>query len=274
MKNILKTIAIVLLIPAVFLLGLNFYGLTQEIRKPGLGKEPKEILRFENDIPLTYEASIKKINMLDKIQDPEQYLLAANALVNQSITHVEWLKVDPSEYRQLVPAWENYFLYFIGKFSGLEFYERYHFVDYKRSIKRGIGICGDASMILNQLLDMRNIDNDIVVFPGHVMISAKLPNGKEFVADPDFGVLLPIAVSELESNKAMVKEAYKVKGYKNNDSNLMGRILSGKYEAFDDTKHFITKRYYFEYASYVLKWLVPFVMLILSILAFRKANLS
>lgn len=137
-------VAELVLILGLFLLALNLYGLNQPLRKPGLGVNDHESLRFIPERVWSYEESLNAINSLNSKQSGTQLLSEANRVVNRSLVHVDWDRVDPDEYRQRVPAWENYFLYAMGKFSGLPQFERYHYADYLRNIRRGIGICGDA----------------------------------------------------------------------------------------------------------------------------------
>ena len=182
--------ALIGLVIGLVLMSINLYGLTQPIRKPGLGVTDQEQLRFVPSEVWSYEQSMAAIEKLDTSLPVNDLVGEANAVVNQSLVHVEWLKVNPVEYRQLVPIWENYFVWAVGKFSGLPQFERYHFANYKRSIRRGIGICGDASMILSSILDNQGIENRIVSFGGHVIVEYLDEGGNSYLVDPDFGVEL------------------------------------------------------------------------------------
>src|SRR5690606_25937644 len=106
-------------------------------------------LRFVPTSVWSYEESMLRIEGLRKMQDKDAAVKRAVRVVNGALVHPDWYRVDPVEYRQLVPVWENFFLYFLGKFSGLPQFERYHFANFRRSIERGIGMCGDASMVLS-----------------------------------------------------------------------------------------------------------------------------
>jgi hypothetical protein len=41
-------------------------------------------------------------------------------------------------------------------------------------MERGIDICGDASMIMSQILERNGIESKIVTFPGHVVVAATI----------------------------------------------------------------------------------------------------
>jgi hypothetical protein len=64
-----------------------------------------------------------------------------NRVVSKSLAHIEWDKFGARKYNQLIPIWENYSLYFVGAYSGIPEYARYHFTDYKSSLYRNVGIC-------------------------------------------------------------------------------------------------------------------------------------
>ena len=145
----LEGIAVFCVVIGLILMSINIYGLTQPIRKPGLGIIDHDQLRFIPEEVWSYEDSLTAINNLDASSSRIKFAEAANQVVNQSLIHPDWEKVDPVEYRQLVPIWENYFLWGVGMFSGLPQFERYHYANYKRNLERGIGICGDASTILS-----------------------------------------------------------------------------------------------------------------------------
>ncbi|MBL4703263.1 MAG: hypothetical protein JKY54_02000, partial [Flavobacteriales bacterium] len=90
-------------------------------------------------------------------------------------------------------------------------------------------------------------------------------DGTTMLADPDFGVILHTSLSELSSNKKMVVNAYIEKGYNEKESIGLFNVYATPYSVWDDTYHFISKRYIFEYASYILKWLLPILLLLYAI---------
>ena len=184
--------------------------------------------------------------------------------MKDSLSHIEWNKVDAKQYRLLIPVWENYFLYLLGNFSGLPQFERYHFVDYKRSIKRGIGICGDASMVLSQLLDKKGVENNIVSYRGHVITEAIFKDNSSMLLDPDFGVILGMNLQDLNDSPASAYSAYIEAGYSEREALKLVRIYSTQYTLFDDTYEFMCKLYIFEYLSYILKWLLPAIFIFLA----------
>lgn len=260
-----------MLLIAVFLLGLNLYGLTQSIRKPDLHNTPQELLRFYPDTLISYEESLAQIDRLAEIDNTDQLVSKANAIVNDSLMHVEWKKVDPVAYRQLIPPWENYFLYVLGLVSSEPQIQRYHYANYKRSIKRGIGVCGDAAIVLSSILDRYGISNRLLSFTsGHVVVAYHSHDGAEYLVDPDFGVEMYVSLDELVKKPEIIRSTYAHRGYTEKEINVLTRVYGSGYLVFDDTYHFMTKRYIFEEASYYLKWPLPLFMLAVALFGLLK----
>jgi len=268
-SSIFSAFSVLCLLLGLFLLSLNFYGLTQSIRKPGLGTDIDE-LRFVPESVWTYEQSMAAIDDLSKIDTVHQLAVSANHVVNQSLVHVDWERIDQVSYRQLIPAWENYFLYLLGRFSGLPQFERYHYSDYKRNIRRGIGICGDAATTLSSVLDYYSISNKIISFEGHVLVEYIDSDGKPYLMDPDFGVLLEMDTIELVANPESVRNIYSEAGYSTNEIDFLLGAYKRNYAIFNDTFHFMSKRYLFERLSYIAKWIFPtFLILFFLVYLFR-----
>ena len=265
-------LAIFSLILGAVLMAINLYGLTQPIRKPGLGITDHHQLRFIPKEVWDYSKSMDAIDKLSAVEQDSMLVEEASRIVNLSLIHINWNRVDPLEYRQLVPIWENYFLYMIGRYSGLPQYMRYHYADYQRNIRRGIGICGDASTVLSSILDRHGISNRIVSFRGHVIVEYTGTDRQSHLIDPDFGVSLGVNLKELIENPQMVKPRYIEAGYSKSDIDYLFKAYETKYKIFDDTYQFMRKRYLFERISYVMKWLLPVMLITVSVFYFNKSR--
>lgn len=263
---LVRTFSILLAISGAGLLSLNVVGLFEELRRPGLGVDDHEQLRFIPDDVLELSESLEKINALGNLESPDEIAYAANQTVHRSLVHVNWPDVSPEDYRQLIPIWENYFLFSVGKFSGLPQFERYHFSDYKRSLERGIGICGDFSIVLSQVLSLYDIQSDIISFDGHVVVEYISESGDPIILDPDFGVSIPLSYSELGDNEEFVKSIYLSAGYSPSEVGYLFDIYGKSVSVFDDTYAFMSKRYIFERVSYALKWFFPIIMSVIGVL--------
>ncbi|MDO6566333.1 hypothetical protein Q4561_04635 [Alteromonas sp. 1_MG-2023] len=247
---------VTLLLGAV-LLAINVYGLTKSLRPEGL---TPEVLRFsQNDLTLSKDAFIASSSRISTETD-FQYATRLTHVISNGMAHVHWERFNPSQYNQTIPIWENYILYLMGKFSGIPEFERYHFTIPEKSMERGVGLCGDASMLLSELLMREDIHNSIVTVPGHVMVEALL-DGREVLLDPDFGVVLDYDVSTYIQNADELEKEYNQKGFIGNGEDVVKNgMKTGDVLYWDGSRHFVQKKYYFERVSYVLIWLLPILI--------------
>ncbi|MFZ8198281.1 hypothetical protein [Alteromonas portus] len=242
------------------LFGLNLYGLTKSLRPEGLNPE---VLRFsQNDLTLSKNEFFSDSLRLNSESDYE-YATRLTYVISNGMAHVHWERFEPSVFHQTVPVWENFILFLMGKYSGIPEFERYHFTIPEKSIERGVGLCGDASMLLSELLNREEIENSIITIPGHVMVQVTI-DGKKTLLDPDFGVVLQQDVESYLADPNLLETEYNLSGFKGNGEKVVSKgIQSGKVEFWAGTKHFVTKKYYFERVSYFLIWLIPIFLLLL-----------
>ncbi len=268
MPRFKKSLCLVLFCSGLFLLCVNLYGLNQELRPSGL---TPDTLRFgELDVtisPLELEQNIVKL-------DGESYMEFAIRLTHViagGLAHVEWEAYDPDRFHQRVPVWENFILYFMGVITTIPEFERYHFTDPYRSLERGIGICGDASMTLSSLLLEEGIKNHIVTIPGHVVVQAYL-DGDTVILDADYGVVLERNLDFYRTNPRALEREYQSQLGRYNDGELMiaRELASNGYTLWNGASHFVTNKYYFERLSYLLKWILPLLMVCISFYWFKR----
>lgn len=242
----------------ISLLAINLYGLTQSLRPEGLAPD---VLRFEeNDLKLSQDDFREQVKRLPS-ESKEEYANRLTKVIADGMAHVHWEYYDPDVFHQRVPVWENYILYLAGALTSISEFKRYHFTIPEKSIERGIGLCGDASMLLSELLNREGINNSIISIPGHVMVEANYGSQKQLL-DPDFGVPLQNELKfYVNSPDALVRE-YENFGYFNNGELVIKREMrEGNYQYWNGSSHFVTKKYYFERISYVVKWALPIVLI-------------
>ncbi|PKG93020.1 hypothetical protein [Paraglaciecola sp. MB-3u-78] len=254
------------LLAGTLLLVVNLYGLNKEIRVDDFHNE---YLLFPNDQPTDFNSTSLELLRRENENDIEFASRITNVIA-RGMAHIKWIVYPEEKFNQLVPIWENYFLYFMGKFSGIPEYERYHFANYHRSLERGIGICGDASMVISQVLNEQGISNKIITFPGHVVVAASFKNGKQYIFDADYGVTIPFSLQEFPSKSSEIAKLYSEAGYPLRDFVLFQRIYKENYNQWDGVEHFITKKYYFEKFAYWLKWPFPILMMFFSLVYLFK----
>jgi hypothetical protein len=249
------------------LLLLNLYGLTQSLRPQGL---TEDVLRFkENDLKIElneFESQVKRFS--NEVE--EEYAERLTYVIANGMAHVIWGEYEPTVFNQTIPIWENYILYFLGTVLKLPEFERYHFTIPEKSIERGVGLCGDASMLMSELLKREGISNTIITVPGHVMVQVEFESGEARLFDPDFGVVLQKDISFYRKNSDELVREYNAYGYINNGELMIrsGLVEEG-YQKWKGADHFVTKKYYFERLSYFMIWIIPVGILLLAFFSER-----
>lgn len=246
-----------LIITGLCLTALNLYGTNRSLAPNAIAGEH---LRFKDKDVLMSKAAFQANIAKQQHETDADYAARQTIAIAQTIAHVHWDYYPPERFNQRVPIWENYILYLMGLFSGIPEFERYHYSSIEKSLERGIGVCGDVSMMLSQILDGTGIKNQLITFPGHVMVEADFGSHKQLY-DPDFGVVLPKGSLYYQKNPSDFRQAYVDAGFVNDAEYFLAAGIQQKIRYWDGVSHFITKKYYFEKISYVLKWLLPVLLL-------------
>ena len=261
----MRAIAILLLTPSLMLMLINLYGITQSMEQDSI---PSEYLIFGGrDKNISSDELKVGINKLNEESDTD-FAKRLTLLIADGISHIYWDKYEPEMFHQQIPIWENWILWGMGEFSGISEFERYHFTQINKSIERGIGLCGDVSMLLSEILNENQIKNQIISTSEHVIVELTEQN---LTLDPDFGVYFEGSFSTLSNHPEITKKVYLDAGYSQGRADLLANAyVSDGVLKWDGAKHFVTKKYYFERISYVLKWMLPIITLFIGILILKK----
>ncbi|MFT6087123.1 MAG: hypothetical protein ACI9DS_001586 [Glaciecola sp.] len=266
MKLAYKAFLSFILVISGGLMLLNIYGLTQDLRPKNL---TADVLRFgERDVQLSKDDFFKLIEKNHQ-ESSIEYAKRVTRVIADGTAHLEWESHDPVSFHQLVPAWENWIIFLMGKYSGIPEYERYHFSNPYKSIERGIGICGDASIVMSQMLEKNGIEAQILTFPGHVVVTANIDT-QQFIFDADFGVVIPSSAEQLNKDVGVLRGLYSSQGHPESDDRFFEYTYSKEFKVWEGPEHFITKKFYFEKFAYVAKWIVPLFGLITFFVFIRK----
>lgn len=247
---------------AMSLLTINLYGLTQDLRPQQL--VPPHLRFGERDIPTDlpgFRAGVQR----RAGESEKEYAERLTQVIADGLAHIHWETYPPDAFHQRVPIWENYVLYFMGVFTSIPEYERYHFSNPEKSMERGIGICGDASILMSQLLSDQGINNQIITMPGHVVVEATV-DGQRKVLDPDFGVTLHSSISDIVQSPGAFASNYVAAGYASREVQFLHDAAKRGFTRWEGPQHFITKKYYFEKVAYGIKWVFPLALLFLGVL--------
>jgi len=79
--------------------------------------------------------------------------------------------------------------------------------DTGKALKGQRGLCSQQAIALHGLFDLFGIQSRVRGLDGHV-VCAVLVDGKWIVYDPDFGVVVPIDLDEIEADPSLVEPFY------------------------------------------------------------------
>jgi hypothetical protein len=239
------------------LTAINLYGLTRSLTPDAIALEH---LRFKDKDVRMSKAAFQTNIAKQQHETDADYAARQTIAIAQTMAHVHWGAYPSQQFNQLIPIWENYILHLMGLFSGIPEFERYHYTSINKSLERGIGVCGDVSMMLSQILDQAGIKNQLITFPGHVMVEVDFGSHKQLY-DPDFGLVLPKGSLYYQKHSTDFRQAYVDAGFVNDAEDFLAAGIQQKIQYWNGVSHFISKKYYFEKLSYVLKWLLPVLLL-------------
>ena len=262
---------------ALSLLGLNLYGEVRTMRV--VDSVPLSEFKFKNDITLDADEALKQIKR-NKDETDLEFSLRITTVIQQSLGHLDtWFTAHPDRYAQRIPPWENLWLFLAGHLSREPQVVKYHFADYRKTLERGVAICGDHAKMLSAILWENDIPNSILVFEkhidywehgGHVVVEVRPENDVPHLLDADFGVVMPYESTDAGARKTVVYSQFKKAGYSTDESKMLSEIMAGEYTVYKSTWDIMKKRYILEKSTYAIKWLLPLMLLAVSIYLLRR----
>lgn len=249
----MKIIRLFLLAFGLILLGFNITGLFKSLRNEELYSE---VTPYKDDISVRFDNVKKQLHRMSNEND-EDYALRMTMLINNSMAHY-WRDEGIKKYHMLVPVWENYLLWLKQKVTGDK---KYEFRDYKKVIERGVGICSQPCIALQNLLISKGIEADLWDIKGHIVVDAKFSDGLRYTLDPDYGQYVPFGMEAIQANPELVREWYAdqddvyaphLKEHKHTND------IVKMYEK--DGNHIYFMKEGFEDFSYVAIWIIPFLL--------------
>lgn len=239
-----------LLFCAIFLMGLNL-----------IPSQLRAIDKLEGSLdgekPLEKNYCLERISQLDR--DNKSYLEDVNILVNNCMVHY-WNTEETRAQKDLnlwIPPTENYILnvsaYFIPKLRSVELY------DVEKIIERGVGLCSQFAILLDEILEENGYQSSLVGLDGHVVVQAHNLLGERVVLDPDYGVFIPKSMNFIKNNTSIIKDFYP-----NNQELLTQIYRSPNYIGDNDyhPNHKILRTIIV--FSYYLIWIFPVILILLA----------
>jgi hypothetical protein len=233
-------------------LSINALGLIIPLRNPAIYQ-----YQGGKDITLTYQEALAQINKYPDEVD-SAYIYRLTHVVNQSLAQY-WSDEGIDTYHMRVPIWENYILWFMS-FKDPHTYLRYEFVDYKLALERGIGLCSEHALVMEQILQNNGLQAYIIGLAGHVAVTTKVGR-KWFILDADQGIVMPYSLEEVEQNPQIVRSYYRNSW----DPELFVSIYTTKSDnvSFDSARTYSSpQKTDYEETAYRYKWIVPIVFMV------------
>lgn len=259
--------AALLLVTAIALFSLNIYGVFfKSLRSANAYKA--EHLRFRRKAA-DLEEFYSKIKRFPGESDKE-FAVRLNEAITTGLVHIDWEIEDVDRYHLRVPPWENYILFILGHIPGSRDFKKYHFCDYKKTMERGVSSCIDAATVLSGILGENGIKTRIIAFPAHIIVEVNVDkDGVWWSFDPDFGAVLPYSVETILKDPKIIREYYISTGHPVNQVDYLEKAFSVQPRVFSNRFTFGPKKAIFEYATYAMIWIIPVVLVILSVKVLR-----
>jgi hypothetical protein len=256
----------ILFVLGLILLAICILGLFKSLRNPELYAETNTSRL--NDITIRLEDAKKEILRKPNESDKE-FACRVNFVVSKSMMHY-WKKEGIRKYNLRVPFWENYLLFLVNSLKSDNMYE---FRNYHKALERGVGLCSTHSIVLKGILLDNGIEASLWDIAGHVVVRAKVSDEEWYILDPDFGLIVPHDIPEIEANPEIVRPSYEHMAdlYKKDakDPYTTDHVIEiyGK-----EGNHIYTYDARFENFSYIAIWVIPFLFMLPLILKFAGVN--
>lgn len=254
-KSYLRVILVITLSTmAIFLIGSNIVGLFKSLRNIETHKIPER--NFSSHILLPYE-DVMSISSRDYIST-DQLIYNINHAVYNGIKYY-WDDEGIAKYNLRVPFDENYILHF-ASYVYPKVFEKYEFVDFKKNLERGVGLCGTYSMIFAGLLEERKIKTKIVNLPGHVLTMVQINKEKNiwYLVDPTHDIIINKDLKYIIKNPGIIKSYYTHNWHEEQFNNIVS------VEDYSSLAYHGILKYSIEKMSYWLIWIFPSILLIMA----------
>ena len=131
-------------------------------------------------------------------------------------------------------------------------------------------MCSQHAIIISEILKAKGIESKIIGLDGHVVATALVnkTNNQWWILDPDYGVIVPHDIKQVEENPSIIQGYYSSAGYsiKTNGKIINiyeksgNKIIDGV-RKYDPRIKSYALRYYVESITYFLKWVMPLLFI-------------
>jgi hypothetical protein len=135
----------------------------------------------------------------------EQYLSRLTDGVYRNTTHYFIDRNSENSWkvrsRGTVALTENWPLYLYAFWKYLQGeWHAIEFVEPEPALRRGYGYCSQRALIVASMLERQQIPGRMVGLSGHVVAMTTLPDGREYILDPDYNVVIPYSLEYISND--------------------------------------------------------------------------
>ena len=145
-------------------------------------------------------------------ENDRDFAVRVTGVVNGAMAHY-WKDEGIDAFNLRVPIWENH-LFWIAGLLWPERFRRWEFADIDKALERGVGLCSQHAIILNQVLWDNGIESHIVSLGAHVVVTARVAPRDWYLLDADYGVVLPHNLNVIANRPELIRPYYFEQGYK------------------------------------------------------------
>jgi hypothetical protein len=254
----LRRLLLSLFIIGLLLLVINISGLFINLRNNDIFQE-----KFTDNFGIKlsekqFYSELEKIFSSD--QSDSFKAISTSLLVNKSLAHY-WRDEGISKYNLTIPVYENYILFSLAKINPGS-YQKHEYLNWKKAIERGVGLCSQHAIIVSEILNERGIKSKLIGLSGHVIATSEIRENKWILLDPDYGVNIPFNIGEIESDTEIIEPYYKSEGYSSEKIETLKRIFGkeGNYVSENAAKY-SGNRGKIENRSYLFIWFLPIILI-------------
>jgi hypothetical protein len=253
----------------LILLGINLAGFFVSLRNPAIYVDKK--VRDDDDITLPAQDLLRAARR-GHDEPTGAYVVRLNEAVHKGIAYY-WEDEGVEKYNLRVPAHENYLLY-LASYAWPRYYRKYEFSDQYKNLERGVGLCSLHVTVIDALLKEHGVNSKVILLEQHVVASAQVEDtpARWWIVDPDLGVVVKHDIGEIEGNPNLIKPYYLDRGYSHEYVDWLARAYGKEGNVvFAGAKEYLPWRLrYIEYISYILKWIIPLMLIAPFALSYRR----
>ena len=164
-----------------------------------------------------------------------------------------------------VAVTDNWILNLAG--HALAGYRQYEFVDPDRALARGFGVCSQDANILFGELKRSGFSPETDLLPNHTVVSVQGHDGRPYVLDGLYGIVLPYPFATINAHPALVGPYYRripAADSPFRDGIALQRLMVATFSkpvGHVNRGQATPRRSVIEPLAYVLKWAIPLLLI-------------